>query len=72
MDVRAIEKLELNKILNGVASYATLPETRALISATLPQTEEKEAKCKETEEKFRKAGADIVFRTLEELKEALI
>ena len=44
MDVRAIEKLELNKILNGVASYATLPETRALISATLPQTEEKEAK----------------------------
>ena len=44
MDVRAIEKLELNKILNGVASYATLPETRALISATMPQTEEKEAK----------------------------
>ena len=35
MDVRAIEKLELNKILNGVASYATLPETRALISATI-------------------------------------
>lgn len=34
--------------------------------------EEKEAKCKETEEKFRKAGADIVFRTLEELKVALI
>ena len=34
--------------------------------------EEKEAKCKETEEKFRKAGADIVFRTLEELKMALI
>ena len=37
-----------------------------------PSPEEKEAKCKETEEKFRKAGADIVFRTLEELKMALI
>ena len=33
--------------------------------------EEQEAKCKETEEKFYAAGADLVFRTLQDLAEAL-
>ena len=43
----------------------TLEEYQAL------SPEEKEEKCRETAEKFKAAGADYVFDTLEDLVEAL-
>lgn len=44
MDDKSIEKLELNKILKGVSSFAVLPNTKSLLESTIPETEEKEAR----------------------------
>ena len=43
MDRKTVEKLELNKILRSVASYAVLPETRAALEKTMPETQMREA-----------------------------
>ena len=43
MDDKTVVKLELNKILRAAASYAALPETRAALEKTLPETQMREA-----------------------------
>lgn len=44
MDRKTIEKLELNKILRSVASYAALPGTGRALQNAVPETEIREAK----------------------------
>ncbi len=43
MDDKTVVKLELNKILRAAAAYAALPETRAALEKTLPETQMREA-----------------------------
>ncbi len=44
MDRKTIEKLELNKILKAVASFAVLPQTKAALESAMPESEIGEAK----------------------------
>ena len=44
MDRKTIEKLELNKILKAVASFAVLPQTKAALENAMPESEIGEAK----------------------------
>ena len=44
MDRKTIEKLELNKILKAVASFAVLPQTKAVLESAMPESEIGEAK----------------------------
>ena len=44
MDRKTIEKLELNKILKAVASFAVLPQTKAALENAVPESEIGEAK----------------------------
>lgn len=44
MDRKTIEKLELNKILKAVASFAVLPQTKAALESAVPESEIGEAK----------------------------
>ena len=44
MDRKTIEKLELNKILKAVASFAVLPQTKAVLENAVPESEIGEAK----------------------------
>lgn len=44
MDRKTIEKLELNKILKTVASFAVLPQTKAALESAMPESEIGEAK----------------------------
>ena len=43
MDRKTIEKLELNKILKAVASFAVLPQTKAALENAMPESEIGEA-----------------------------
>ena len=44
MDGSICEKLELNKILKAVASFAVLPQTKAALESAMPESEIGEAK----------------------------